>query len=384
MSIKFVIITRHYPPEVSGGARRPSLMTKALRELGHSVKIISPFHLPEDSDAIQIVHPVRSISEQESLNSNPAKNARPTSLLRNAIRQWALWPEPDIRWAKKVMTFISSTDLEADWLLTTSPPESLHCIGREAAKVLNAKWIAECRDTWISNPHREILERSKFRKSFETRIAKNAFKGVDAVTAVSEAVMEDIRLLLPPNVPEQIIGHFSEPSTQSYNFNNQNINLVHAGGFSLSDRRRKLKPLLEAIKRSNKENLHLHILGPLAEEEINLLDHFNTFTISAHGQLSFDLSRAMQASADALILCTPNHSHALPGKFAEYSTTGLPILFQGNGSWLDLVEDKERLIPIEIGLKSISKNDRNLNPNRSYFSAHSAAELLSDFCAKLL
>ena len=51
--MNILYITRHYPPEISGGARRPYLYVKALRELGNKVTVVTPFEL-DDPNSITV------------------------------------------------------------------------------------------------------------------------------------------------------------------------------------------------------------------------------------------------------------------------------------------------------------------------------------------
>ena len=382
--MKFLIITRHYPPEVSGGARRPYLYAQALRKMGHSVKLITPFFIENDKDAIQVRHPVSSISDQSEDQQIATVETEQNCALRSWARQWLCWPEPDIRWARKVRQYVTKNPMPVDWVITTSPPESLHCIGAHIAKSLEAKWLAESRDTWITNPHRKILETSSVRQFAERQIARKSFSKVDAVTAVSEAVMADIRQLIPASTPECIIGHFSAPAAKSYTFENTDLNLVHAGGFTLSDRRRKIDPLLRVIQSAKRSDIHLHILGPLSPDELEKIDLVRGFKVSSHGRVPFEKSRAMQQAADGLVLCTPANSHALPGKFAEYLTTGKPILFLGGGDWIKLVDDPRTIAPLTEGIKTVRKWDESRIQFIPRNSAAESAKKLSEFCENLL
>ena len=383
--MKFLYITRHYPPEVSGGARRPYLFTKALRELGHTVRLITPFHITDDPDAVQVRHPVTAISDQSAdlQNQKMRPSTRPT--LKDWARQWLCWPEPDIRWAKGVLRYLDQNPIDADWVITTSPPESLHCIGAAAAKLSGAKWLAECRDTWITHPHRKVLENSALRRAGERLIARKAFSTVDAISAVSDAVLNDIRTLAPANTPACVIGHFSAPTDQVYSFDENSLHIVHAGGFTLSDRRRRLDPFLDLVSASGRRDLHIHILGPLTSGETQKIERTKSFRITAHGSVPFDTSRAMQQAADALVLITPENSHALPGKYAEYATTGRPIFFLGGGSWLDLVKHPGTLIPLsETSLRALEKTPSSNRQVDTFPTALHAANKLADFCQKQL
>ena len=272
-----LLLARHYPPEISGGARRPSLYVTALRDLGHRVTVISPFEL-DDPDILVVDNTAINNGVKALLNATTTVTNQPKSLsfrLKALLRPWIYWPDSNITWARDVIKVVKSQSLKPDWIMTTSPPESIHIAGAELAKHLGVPWIAELRDTWTENPHRIILAESKFRALIERRIAKRTLSSASAITAVSEAVMSEGRKYVKSGTPELIISHFSAPPPMPFSFENTNLNLVHTGGFTLSDRRRTLRPLLDSLSaiHNKRPNLVFHIAGPLSPEEIEQIEH---------------------------------------------------------------------------------------------------------------
>lgn len=353
-----LLITRHYPPEKSGGARRPYLYTKAFRELGHKVTLVTPFELKDkDSITVKNVAIDRGLEALQDLDS-PNSNQTLLSKLKNMLRVWAYWPDDNIKWTKDVIKTVKTKNIKPDWILTSSPPESIHIAGAKLSRHMGIPWIAEMRDTWIKAPHRKILETSKIRAKLESYIAKNTLRNVKAITAVSEIVMSEARIYVKPKTPECIISHFSDPPPEPHEFDSSKINLVHTGGFTLSDRRRNLKPLLKILDEGHtqRSNLIFHIAGPLSEEERALIKTAQIM-VEWHGSVSLEKARSLQAGSDGLILHTPNESHALPGKYAEYALAKKPILYLGGGPWLKLVEDSSLLKPLETAIFSIGKNE---------------------------
>lgn len=220
------------------------------------------------------------------------------------------------------------------------------------------------------------------RRFIERRIAKNALKSVTSVSAVSEAVMRDVRALVPAGTPELVIGHFSAPPDTQYHFEGEDIHLLHAGGFALSDSGRDLEAMLGDIGGAGRADVHLHIIGRLTEEESSIINVENRFKVTHHGVVPLAVSQAMQVGADALLLITPEKSHALPGKYAEYRMAGRPILYKGGGEWLGLVRDKDAITPLQEGLKRLEKGTRAELPESLHLSHEAAAQELSQFLSK--
>lgn len=354
-----LMITRHYPPEISGGARRPYLYVKALRQLGHKVTIVTPFKI-NDKDTITVSNRAINISmEPEKLQK---QHQVYINKFKNHLRTLIYWPDPNITWANSVVKTLKKRKIKVDWVFTTSPPESSHIVGAKVSLFHNIPWVAEFRDTWVENPHRVILKNSRVRRFFERYIAKKALKNACAITAVSDAVMLEARKYVKLGTPECIISHFSDKvevdPINFYAFDQNKINLLHTGSMTLSDHRRQLGPLLEALEiiYEQRKELVLHIAGKLTTEEITLLKNSPIPSVH-HGSIPLNASRALQSKADALLIYTPNNSHALPGKFAEYIMAERPIYYLGSG-WHDLVEDKNCIQPLVTELVNFKKTDR--------------------------
>lgn len=377
-----LLITRHYPPEISGGARRPSLYVDGLRKLGHRVTIVSPFRL-DDPESICV--PNKAIEKGMAALNESAMGTKYTGFttqLKAKIRMWLYWPDDNIKWVRDVIKCIKRENVRPDWIMTTSPPESIHIAGQKLSQYISVPWVAELRDTWLEEPHRAILSESIIRKFVERRIALNVLGVANAIICVSDAVMLEARSYVEPGLPECVIGHFSDTPPEPYKFDDTKLNLIHTGGFTLSDRRRKLATLIKKLETyaDNRQNLVLHIAGPLSADEVATIKS-TTVSVEWHGLVSLSKAKAMQAGADALLLCTPQNSHALPGKYAEYARTGKPIFYIGGGNWLNLVDDQCNLIPLEQGFSQVTKGSMIATP---YGMTHiEAAEKLVKFLAKV-
>ena len=351
-----LLLVRHYPPEVSGGARRPYLLTKALRKRGVRVTVAAPFDQPDDEDHLCVPHPVYGTAPPDFEAQDEARRRRKTPI-RDFLRLWLLWPDPDIRWCRRAAEAILASGLKPDWLMTTSPPESAHVVGAKIARRLNIPWLAEFRDTWIENPHRKILETSPLRAAAERVVARRTLSRVTALTAASTYMLDEVRRYAPADTPALHLEHFSAKPERIRELPAADVNLVHTGGFTLSDRRRPIEPLLDIVARSAKtrHNLHLHLAGRLSPREREAAAAARGFRVTLYGELPLEDSQALQAGSDALILYTPPESPTLPGKYAEYRFARRPILYMGGGEWLDLVDDRTALAPLETALPTLQK-----------------------------
>lgn len=327
--LNITIIARHYPPEISGGARRPSLLAQGLRQAGHRVCVVSPQSDLQHPDDVHIPHPATSIAASSAEGPSPKEPK-----FRAWLRLWLLWPDPDIRWTRRVKTTLKTRPIP-DIILTTSPPESTHYVGYALRKT-NSLWIAEMRDGWINEPLRDSLRHFAFRRFIETKLARFWLKKADGIIAVSDTILSEAHKLAP-EVPSIFIGHFAEPSADAEVFPGDGPHFLHTGRFSLSHPDRDIKSVLDGFKIAAgrfRSEARLHLVGELTQNEKDHIGGHDCHNqVMTYGALPMARARALQAGADILVLSQHEGATSIPGKHAEYLATGHPIAVVGNGPW---------------------------------------------------
>jgi glycosyltransferase involved in cell wall biosynthesis len=319
-----LILARHYPPAVSGGAKRPYLLARALRRRGMSVRICAP-SLPDGETGWALAHPHR----------DPEPSALPPRLsLRAIMRNWLLWPDPDIRWCRRAAARVIDSGWRPDWVISTSPPESIHVAGARIARVTGARWMADLRDLWLERPHRH--ERLQLHRKFgEAFIARQLLGSADIVTAVDGVVAEEARRFGARNV--HVLQHFvasdrPAPATLEAGA----LNIVHAGSVSLSDPDASIDQMLQPFEAALEKNpaLVLHMAGRLTvPESRSILASRAASRIRIHGVLSLEAAGSLVAGADALIFVASQKMHVPPSKLADYLMSDVPIIACGAGPW---------------------------------------------------
>ncbi len=347
--MKILILTRHFPPEVSGGVRRWFWMADALAKRNHEVVIAAPdlgnshdFVSQQFTPRIIRVPHVSAIRGARQASSSPKSSTKKEAKIKTTLRTSLLLPDADIRWVKFLVRQLREVlDGETfDWVVTSSPPESLHYAGYKLKGTIARRWHADMRDYWLDYPL--IAARNKnTRRALEARIAKKWLKQADLRTAVDTGMAEEMGRLsgqeakvlphfAPPNPPQDISIDFKGPT--------DGVRLVYTGSFSLSDKDRKIAPLLRAYEKAYEtaKNLSLHIFGQLTPDEMKSIE-----TSSAKNRIFFyaavpaGQALAAQQHSDALIITAAEKANAIPGKLMEYRQTGKPIIAVGNGPWLD-------------------------------------------------
>lgn len=326
---KILLFSRHFPPIVSGGARRPFLLAQGLTELGCQVFVIAP-KLPTGISGMEVAH-VQANSTSKAVRKTP---------VRDFARQWLRWPDPDISWSKQAAAAVlANMPFVPDWVITTSPPESIHEAGFVLSAKTGCKWAADFRDGWLINPLRQ--ERNgAIRNLLEKRIAQRYINQADLVLAVDPSIVAELQVY-GDSEKIKLLPQAAEPSSEpAMQLASNGTKLVHTGSFSLSDPNRCITPLLEAMELASKyvPDLHLHLAGRLSETECQLIQNSSLGPkITNHGVLSYKQSLALQKAADFLVLVGSNNMAILPGKYFEYLTSGKPVIAVGDAPWVSKI-----------------------------------------------
>ena len=295
------------------------------------VSVVAPV-LPFGEDGVSVPH---SQPEPDLLRVESGKSG-----LKAIFRNWLLYPDNDVNWCKQAgLAARRAWPDSVDWVITTSPPESVHLVGPYLQKYLGCHWHADIRDFWLEYPLLDI-RRNKLRKFIEKSIAKKLLSKADLVTAVSDGMAQEAKKLSGRHV--NILGNFASASpARNYalfaDYPKDTIHILYTGAFEISDPRRKLEPVLDVFNEAcnRNSNLFLHIMGPLSlQETIQLRETPVAHRCKYYGKVSLEAAREYQASADALLITAAPGTVVVPGKLVEYQSTGLPIIAVGSGPWM--------------------------------------------------
>jgi glycosyltransferase involved in cell wall biosynthesis len=221
-----------------------------------------------------------------------------------------------------------------DCVLTSSPPQSAHLIGR-ALKRRGLPWIAELRDGWTFDPPRPAFPTGAQRR-LDERLERSALGSADAVIGISAPLAEDaarrfgVRAEVITNAfdPEEAVDEGAadgllRPGRHS---------LVHTGRMAVSGR--SPTPLLEAVGRLDAElaaRLDVVFAGPLTQDERELIESSEARWV---GSLGREQTLALQRRADTLLVLARGASgpSVATGKLFEYLGAGRPILVLGEAT----------------------------------------------------
>ncbi|PHS21229.1 MAG: hypothetical protein COA85_13225 [Robiginitomaculum sp.] len=365
-----ILFARHFPPHVSGGARRPYYLVKALQDLGCRVFVVAPA-LPDGIEGIAVPH----------VQPDPVTGIPLPPGLRDHLRDWLLWPDPDIRWTKRAIHAAQKAiPFQPDWVITTSPPESIHYAGQYFKNTTGCHWFADMRDHWLVRPFRRQRE-STIRNFIERRIASKMLRQADLISTVNHAIAEEMHRYVCEPGKVFVLPHFSilEESIapdDEITLPANKVNLVYTGSFSLSDPDCNIGDTLDVFARATAQNqaLHLHIAGRLSAAEEEQIQASNCADkITLYGVLSLQQSHALQNAAHALVLAGSAHALTPPGKAAEYAVRAKPIVAITEAQWAMLYNGEKTAVEHMV---TLSADTHALSTHVPFTQEETATEIL--------
>ena len=346
--MNLLLVAYFYPPCRDTGAARPAAMARNLEALGHRVTVLTTRaygELPEDAERrvvrtsdLQLTRArLRGEREIGSLYDADTYSGRPHPLAR------VLVPEPlVVAWTpfarRRALELASSERFDA--VITTSPPESAHLVGRALQRRRGLAWVAELRDAWTFESLRPPFP-TRAQRRLDERLERSCLSSADAVVCVSEAAAADLRRrdvaepLVIPNGwdPEQA----AVAAPGSGIALDERMSLVYTGRFGRGRDPHALVAGIGALARQDPQTaarLELVVAGPLTDEERDLLrSDVSPARITLAGSLPRDRAIALQREADALLLIAhPERSQLLNYKLFEYLAAGRPIVALAEGT----------------------------------------------------
>ncbi|MDX6653253.1 MAG: hypothetical protein QOJ38_2034 [Solirubrobacterales bacterium] len=315
MSRSILLVSYFYPPCPDTGAHRPAAMARYLRHAGHRVTVLTTRaygELPDDEE-----QDVVRTADLQLLRARLAGRDRVEPIFAGASYEskphplsYVLVPEPLVlAWMPFARARAQRLQRERgfDCVLTTSPPESAHLIGR-ALQRRGVPWVADLRDGWNFEPLRTRLP-TALQRGADARLERRTLAAADVVTCVTEAMAADARERLAaraevvPSGFEPVAGEAAPTGL----LDPDRFSLVYTGRFGHYSRDPSF--LLDAVTELASEQpelarrLELVFAGPYRPEDRRLLDRdVSPARIRVLEPLPREQAMALQREADALLL----------------------------------------------------------------------------------
>ena len=348
-----LLVAYFYPPCPDTGAHRAAAMAKYLRRLGHSVTVLTTSaygSVPGEEDVVrtrdlQLLRArigghdrVQGMFESDTYSGRP----HPLSKLFVPEPLVAAWAPFAVRAAKRLAARESF-----DCVITTSPPESAHKVGR-ALRKRGIPWVADIRDAWNFEPLRPPFPTGIQRRLDERQEA--GWLGLaDVITVVSRPAGDDLanRLALDstlvpnawdPDLEAVVADDAGSEAGAEGLLDPARTSLVYTGRFGSYGR--DPAGLVEALRGlasdepAVAERLELVIAGPVTEDERALLESdVSPARVVLLGSLPRERAVALQRAADGLLLLASDRRSQLANlKLFEYLAAARPIVALADGT----------------------------------------------------
>jgi len=207
---RILLVCYYFPPIGMGGVQRPAKFAKYLSRLGHEVTVIAAQPLPgevtddtlladipEDVPIIRVIirHP-RNLLRIFRRPGAEQKTSRPGR--GRLMRQFAAWsrlPDDKIGFVPGALAAAKKafTGKPPDVVLTTSPPPSIHIIGRRLQRLWNTTWVADFRDPWFMTADERLP--TPLHRAVQKKVLGTTLRHADSVVVVSPGIIDDFQAM---------------------------------------------------------------------------------------------------------------------------------------------------------------------------------------------
>jgi glycosyltransferase involved in cell wall biosynthesis len=346
-----LLVAYFYPPCPDTGAHRAAAMTKYLRRLGHRVVVLTTSaygSVPGEEDVVrtrdlQLLRArIGGHDRVQGMFESDTYSGRPHPLAKLFVPEplVAAWAPFAMRAAKRLVAQESF-----DCVITTSPPESAHKIGR-ALRARGLPWVADIRDAWNFEPLRPPFP-TNVQALLDKRQEASWLGVADVITVVSRPAGDDLAdrlaldsMLVPNAWDPDLDAELGDggPDAAAGLLDPDRRSLVYTGRFGSYGRDPEgLVEGLRALARDEPgtaERLEVAIAGPVTDEERALLaSDVSPARITLLGSLPRAQAVALQRAGDGLLLIASERRSQLANlKLFEYLAAGRPIVALAEGT----------------------------------------------------
>ncbi|MCO1614221.1 glycosyltransferase [Micromonospora tulbaghiae] len=356
---RLLIVSYHFPPAETVGARRPAALAAFAKQQGWDVRVLTavgadqggaPVPVPEEhliriAPSPRLRRPGRSAGEPvpDGATPPPSRLGRIRSsadrLLVKAGMELLL-PDPQLNWIRPpVQNFDrGAAGWRPDVILVSGPPFSGFVVAAALARRLRVPWVADYRDLWsVGN---EYWVRSALRRAVDKRLERRVLRTVAACVTVSEPLAETIHRtfgvqthVVMNGIDRRPVPMESFATSVGVEASATTLTLAHTG--YIYPGKRDPSPLIDAIALLGADAAKVHLIFAgedhgitrAAAERAGVTD-----SVTLLGQVSPEKSWRIQADADALVLLMwndPRDAGTVTGKIFDYLQARRPVLLLG-------------------------------------------------------
>lgn len=352
---RLLLVSYFFPPEPSVGAIRAAALSTRLGAYGWEVDVLTRFPASTPGEALVVpfrpwierlrhdfrIRPDLWFRAPPAETWNPGVVDPPSTfagrsyhLFRRTVLMAATFPDRTIGWSRDVRSALAEhlRRRPADAILTTSPPETVHFIGRRVARDTGCAWIADLRDPWASS---HLVDRPAWRRALDARMERAVLGEAAALVTVSEPIADEMRERLGGRVHVIRNGFDPDVFPRAATPDRGRFTLLYAGAVTTG--RHDLASLAGGIRRfveahpAARGSFELRFLGEEASAVRSVFAGLESMVRFEPRRPHAEAAEAMRRSAANLFLLWQDDSHpgVYTGKLFEYLGARRPILAVG-------------------------------------------------------
>tara|TARA_B100001115_G_scaffold162989_1_gene138936 strand:+ start:1816 stop:3054 length:1239 start_codon:yes stop_codon:yes gene_type:complete len=253
------------------------------------------------------------------------------------IRVNFFFPDSRIFWSLSSHSFLLNfiKERNINTVITSSPPHSMHLIGKKLKDSLNIKWISDFRDPYTNWDIFLNMKPSFFAKKIHQKIEKNFLNNSDKVL-VTSSVLRDEYL---KNIDKNKIIFLRNGSSLNSNRSITNEKFI-ISYFGLINKFRDpiifLKTLDELLSENDKmsSKLELRLYGHIQDSTINYIENYliNKKNVKIFGNIGVEKvnEKIFESSILLLLLNNTKIQNTIPYKIYDYLVSEKQIITLGN------------------------------------------------------
>ncbi|MFD6262279.1 glycosyltransferase [Micromonospora chalcea] len=357
---RLLIVSYHFPPAETVGARRPAALAAFAARQGWDVRVLTavganqgtvPVPVPEEqlirvAPSPRLPRPGRSGGGTATGGGGAASRSRLRRIRTGADRLLVkvgmelLLPDPQLNWIRPPVRDFDRA--AAGWcpdvILASGPPFSGFVVAATLARRFRAPWVADYRDLWsVGNDH---WVRTALRRAVDKRLERRVLRTVAACVTVSEPLADTIHRtfgvrthVVMNGIDRRPVPAESAATPVGVDASAATLTLAHTG--YIYPGRRDPGPLVDAIALLGADAARVHVIFAgedhgitrAAAERAGVAD-----SVTLLGPVSPEKSWRIQADADALVLLMwndPRDAGTMTGKIFDYLQARRPVLLLG-------------------------------------------------------
>ena len=163
-----LLICYYFPPLGGAGIARPMALMKHLSEFGYNCDVLTvkpvTYRVYESELLYEIesdnIYRAGSFDPQRLLYLLGVRKIKPTTIDKRKNIKSRFFPDSKIGWVRPAVRLGRKLVKAKNYtvIISTSPPMSVHLVGRKLSQEFKIPWIADFRDYWESQPFEECYD----------------------------------------------------------------------------------------------------------------------------------------------------------------------------------------------------------------------------------